>query len=150
MKLAAQQPIQPSFNAKVIVAAKENIIREAGKRCAEQLEIALPAIKKIAEKEKNIDEILIRPVIRDYKFNNPDEEEITRALNIAVVKYKHNPLYKTFSDDENLDNFNNDLINGLEYILNVYKRIHKIEDTVAIEKTSKPSWFTRLLDKLTK
>ena len=64
MKLSNQQPIKPSFKAKVIIAPKETIVKEAGNYCAEQLEKVIPTIKKIAEKEKNIDEILINPIIR--------------------------------------------------------------------------------------
>ena len=38
MKLSNQQPIKPSFKAKVIIAPKETIVKEAGNYCAEQLE----------------------------------------------------------------------------------------------------------------
>lgn len=147
MKLSNQQPIKPSFKAKVIIAPKETIVKEAGSYCVEQLEKVIPTIKKIAEKEKDIDEILINPVVRKYNFNNSGDEEVTNALNIMVVKYNHNPLNRTIYGDKNFDGFN-DIVNNLENLLRIFKNLHNIKDAEAIKEPSKTNWFKRLLDKL--
>ena len=147
MKLSNQQPIKPSFKAKVIIAPKDTIVKEAGNYCAEQLEKVIPTIKKIAEKEKNIDEILINPVIRKYNFNNSGTEEVTNALNIMVVKYKHKPLNKTIYGDQNFDGSNN-IVSSLENLLRVFKNLHNIKVSEAINEPSKTNWFKRVLNKL--
>ena len=68
MNLTVNQPTSTNFKAKLTMATKDKVIKEAGNFCAEQLEIAKPTIEKIAKNTKDVKEILVHPVLSSDKF----------------------------------------------------------------------------------
>ena len=80
MNLTVNQTTNTNFKAKLTMATKDKVIKEAGNFCAEQLEIAKPTIEKIAKNTKDVKEILVHPVLSSDKFT-PSNRILISAIN---------------------------------------------------------------------